>query len=860
LLLPVILTGGGAAAADWVKPPPDPPGSGQLILSEGSLWRAFHTWRTPQVRKDGKLVDGPNDAYGPSYLTRTPEPPADWTKPEFADGSWSRLSISRHPRNDYCGVNDGPTLSLLCLRGRFSVDDPEKVRGMTLSLAYRGGAVVYLNGKELARANLPKDGPLTAETLADDYPPEVFVDDKGQCVRNVVHDDGFIWASAADTLAKRIRGINGLEIKPADLRKGANVLAVEIHRAPYFGPGLAKEDINHVSVWSTCGLVRLALRAEVGVAPGGARPAGLQVWGTNPLHRSIPGEFHDPLEKPAPVAIVGCRNGSFVGKVTVSSTAALSGVGAQMSDLRHSDGKAVIPAAKIEVLYSVRDDAQHMSRYRGPGFWETLLEAPPSAVPEGLQPVIVKVRVPGDAAAGDYRGKLTVNVAGARPVEVPVELRVFGWKLPDSKDYVTHMGLVESPESVALKYKVPFWSEEHWKLIEKSFRLMGEVGNRYVAVPLICRTNFGNEQSMVRWVKDGGNWKFDFAVFDRYLDIAQKYQKMDVVCLYIWDYYTGHAGWTKKAGTPPLVTCRDPAAGKSEEIAAPTFESPEGKKVWGQLAKEVMARLEQRGLAGATMLGISSEWQAPTKEVAEAFREFFPNVKWVYNGHPDTRGRDVSGIPIGYNTAVYINLLPPPGGAGTKDGQYHGWQAAAKSDIFPRYAGPATRNPMRPWSHLAVQRITTEAALLANCSGMGRVGVDFWPVLGQQELAKNGEKHFATLVARFPNTDWYQLNMDSATPNLLAPGPAGAVSTERFEQLREGVQDCEARIFIEKALLAGTLPPELAKKCREVLEERQWLIRTACKGSWDWYEGAGSAGLTEKLYAAAAEVAGKTGQ
>ena len=258
LLLPVILTGGGAAAADWVKPPPDPPGSGQLILSEGSLWRAFHTWRTPQVRKDGKLVDGPNDAYGPSYLTRTPEPPADWTKPEFADGSWSRLSISRHPRNDYCGVNDGPTLSLLCLRGRFSVDDPEKVRGMTLSLAYRGGAVVYLNGKELARANLPKDGPLTAETLADDYPPEVFVDDKGQCVRNVVHDDGFIWASAADTLAKRIRGINGLEIKPADLRKGANVLAVEIHRAPYFGPGLAKEDINHVSVWSTCGLVRLA--------------------------------------------------------------------------------------------------------------------------------------------------------------------------------------------------------------------------------------------------------------------------------------------------------------------------------------------------------------------------------------------------------------------------------------------------------------------------------------------------------------------------------------------------------------------------------------------------------------------------
>ena len=83
---------------------------------------------------------------------------------------------------------------------------------------------------------------------------------------------------------------------------------------------------------------------------------------------------------------------------------------------------------------------------------------------------------------------------------------------------------MQSPDSLALQYNVPLWSEEHWKLIDQSFTLLSQVGTREVFVPLICETHHGNEQTMVRWIKDpstgsgpgGGNgYKYDYSIAEK---------------------------------------------------------------------------------------------------------------------------------------------------------------------------------------------------------------------------------------------------------------------------------------------------------------------------------------------------------
>ena len=126
-------------------------------------------------------------------------------------------------------------------------------------------------------------------------------------------------------------------------------------------------------------------------------------------------------------------------------------------------------------------------------------------------------------------------------------------------------------------------------------------------------------------------------------------------------------------------------------------------------------------------------------------------------------------------------------------------------------------------------------------------------------------------------------------PPLLATGPAGPVSTSRFEMFREGLQECEARIFIEKALLDPAkrkkLGEELAGRCQELLDERVRNMRRAVcsfqarSGSGDrrcytpsswfnfapllgshWYASSDWQGEIEKLYEAAAEVEAKVGR
>ena len=65
-------------------------------------------------------------------------------------------------------------------------------------------------------------------------------------------------------------------------------------------------------------------------------------------------------------------------------------------------------------------------------------------------------------------------------VEVPLELEVHDWAVPDPPDFLTIMGLEQSPYAVAYQYKVQPWSEEHFRLLERTFRQLGRISNRWL--------------------------------------------------------------------------------------------------------------------------------------------------------------------------------------------------------------------------------------------------------------------------------------------------------------------------------------------------------------------------------------------
>jgi hypothetical protein len=213
------------------------------------------------------------------------------------------------------------------------------------------------------------------------------------------------------------------------------------------------------------------------------------------------------------------------------------------------------------------------------------------------------------------------------------------------------------------------------------------------------------------------------------------------------------------------------------------------------------------------------------------FAVLLPGVRWVNNSHADflrfTNNPDRPPL-FGYFTTVYVDMLKldRPWGPDRKCG----WNLHVKSGRFYRDYSTASGLSL-PLQSLAEQHVSSELALLSHQSGPGRIGLDFWPVLqsppgGGRDMHRGSN----TISARYPESSWHQLNLQRCCEALVAPGPDGALPTVRYEVIREGIQECEARIAIERVLvdpaLRSALGSDLAARCEKLLDER--AKRLAC--------------------------------
>jgi hypothetical protein len=671
---------------------------------------------------------------------------------------------------------------------------------------------------------------------------------------------------------------------------------VEVHRAPYHEAvmqGKAKPAFYGNSpydvAWTTAGVTALALKASgAGAVPNCACPQGFQVWNADVLVPAFETDYGEAGEAPRPIRLVGTRNGQFAGQVVAGSDAPIRGLNAKISDLAGESGAGSIPASAVSIRFPQPASGEQWYldiRPRVPGAkevacFEALMESPPAEVPVrskptpgvppatfgAAQPIWITVSVPAKAAAGEYRGKLTVGADGQKPVEVPVHLKVCDWELPAPRDFRTFVDLVQSPETVAMQYEAPFWSERHYELLGQSLKWLGSVGNKTVYLPLICRTNFGNAESMVRWIKQAdGSYRHDFAPLDRYLDLVEKHLgKPPVVCLYVWDLYAGGGlyGADVKEWKPVLVSELDPASGKVQEMAGPAYNQAEpARAFWKPVAEALRERLRKRGLEKSLMIGMVSDI-IPDKEVVACWKDLLPEAKWVSQAH--ALKWEVRGVPVGYASTVWqAEFAPDPAVA-----RLRGWDKPwDKRKGIPHglvaYYARIPNIVLTPQSLLVDHSyLAGERNITGMQNGMGRMPADFWPVLKSAHTAWGSNSR--CLAARYPESNWKQLNFDDMLP-YLRPGPAGAVSTLRLEMIRQGVQECEARIFIESALLdkarqAG-LGADLAERCQALLDERVRALRGAGEGTAGDYSfvASGWQDRAGRLYELAAEVAAKLG-
>ena len=602
------------------------------------------------------------------------------------------------------------------------------------------------------------------------------------------------------------------------------------------------------------------------------------------------------------VRIVGARNGAFSGKVAIACAEPIRGLKVACGGLRGPGG--TIPEDRIEVRYG---------RLWYTGWARTrplacLSEGPPEPCEAGARPSVsawTTVRIPRNAAAGVYGGELVVSASGHPPQRIAVELTVTEGTLPDPHDYVTWTDFVESPDTSAVEYSLPLWSDRHWQMVTRSFDLLGELGNKTLYVPLIAHTNIGNAESMVRWVpRDDGTYEHDYSVFEKYLDSAiQHMGKPRLVVLYAWEVYMMAETWAMsdeeaersvasahdsrlraativqarqavniknlggRLGMGPLVTSVDRATGQVRVQELARRDAGADKAAWKALYDGVRERMRARGLEQTLMVGLLSDSQ-PGRQEVEFINEVTGGLPWVIHSHYGCPAGVIHGVgKIGYESRVWGDIRFADGGRQTNQKDpvsseaLFGWKQTRLVAAFERTPLLDISFPLARW------RFFTETCITGSLRGVGWIGGDFWDC-----VKSRSRKRVGNAAERYPESRRNNLNLYNS---ILAPAPEGPAATDKFEAFREGLQESEARIIIERALTDETLRQrlgeELTQRAQDVLDERlacmwkslsvdpdkeiqfAWRFNPGPAGH-EWFLTSGWQARSDKLYSVLGEV------
>lgn len=873
----------------------------------GTIWRSFKVWKNDEVKtKDGKLIEvdirspqtgldknGKKAKYlgarnvakviiNPAkHFIHTPNPAKGWQAVDFDDASWDR---DAHPQRALYGM-----VKLHCLRGTFTVTDPQQAGPLSLRVRYRGGAVVYLNGKELGRGHLPK-GEIAPDTMAEEYPKEAYIDANGKLITqgmswggghpnkgaeqrtnlyNMKKEVGLthwnqkgysidfdhahrFWFSKSkdpDVLKKYRSRTRTLEftIKPEQMIKGMNVLAVEIHRAPAWegmfttrALPLQSDGGHPVGVcWDRCEIEDILLtgKSATGIAPNIKAPDAPMVFNF-PVNVSLsPAFYGDPNDKLQPVRIYGARNGTYAGQLVVTGKE-IKNLKVTVTDLK---GPATLPADKVEIRYP---KIMYIKGIRGKkrghagSYFDLIDTSVEPSITElsahggrkfsAKQPIRFSVKIPRDAAPGKYIGTISIQADGLK-VTTPLELSVVGsWVMPDSKDFKTIGAFLESPDAIANHYGIKMWSPEHWKMIDMIFEVLGQVGNKTVFIPLICKTHLGNEHSMVHYIKQpDGSYKPDFSIAEKYLDLAIKHcGDLKVVCLWV-----GHGHKVKDRN--PKISVKDPKTGELSEFKPANWNTPESVKFWKPVIEASMAMIARRKQEKAIMFGLIGDSVGPD---FPDIHSISPSTKWIISSHWEAwrfkaktkDGKKLKGPEFtGAWSSMHGYFFRRMNWMGDIDGEpTFTWRPDATSRLsrhwdktksYIRLGGMRSRTPLLTNDNTAdVNRlsIAMESLRLSNgipFHGYGLFGADIW----------NGEmRHY---------DNYHRVGIDQNTFLwVAAPGKDGPVPSCRAKAIQMSLQEAELRMFVQDAILdsatTSKLSPDLAQRIKKACDARSKML------------------------------------
>jgi hypothetical protein len=397
------------------------------------------------------------------------------------------------------------------------------------------------------------------------------------------------------------------------------------------------------------------------------------------------------------------------------------------------------------------------------------------------RPVWLSINIPSVTVPGIYKGMIEV-LSEKSSVTLSLEIKIQNQLLPKPHGWTFRLDLWQNPWAIADYYHVKPWSEEHKTLLKKHLKLYADAGGKFITTYGV-HSPWGDgeyylEEGMINWIKTKkGLWKFDYSIFDQYVQLAMSVGIDKAITIYT------PLPWGERFRYLDEIT-----GNYVYERWQPTSDT--FKTNWNVFLTDLATHLKKRGWFNKTYLGINEnameQCLAAIKVVKDHSKKQHIAWKITYAGdwHPeldsllddyscvygkeprmsDVRERSMKGRTSTY----YICCTPPKPNtfvfSPPVEGRWLGWYAFAYGyDGLLRWAYDAwVADPVRDARYV------------------------YWPA---------GDAY------------------------MIYPG---AISSIRFEKMREGIVDFEKLKILKTQVLKST-DPVIKKMFRELEEHLQQI-------------------------------------
>jgi hypothetical protein len=539
------------------------------------------------------------------------------------------------------------------------------------------------------------------------------------------------------------------------------------------------------------------------------------------LRPPLPNEL-PPMDAGAldiPLKALACRNQVVSTMALVVSDVPVEGARINVSDLASESWR--IPASAVETLLVGAVPTPEAGPVCDPLYPIDTLSFERSAA------LFVRISVPSDTPAGLYQGEFSIVVDGDDVASTALELEVANVDLPDVHEWDFFLNVWMNPAAIAGRHGVDMWSDEHFRLLEPYVADLALHGQKTVVAP-ICYQPWGTQTrypypNLIRWTKRGNEFEFDFSVFDRYVRLHEEHGIDRAIHCYSIAQGPGGSDHS-------VIEYTDASTDELKQITV-TLGTPEYADAWGQFFRAFEHHLAHRDWLDKTFIGFDEKPGKVMEQAIEFVREYAAEFKIALAGN--TREEfypaiDDLSLHIPFDDKGVAQFSPPERSAMGVAQLLDPENSCALTRACPPKAtttfyvccGPEFPNTF-VHSPLVESRMLPWLALQGGFDGFLRWSYNDWP----------DDPYQHPEFGPWPTGDAF----------LVYPGEHGPISSLRWEQLREGIQDYmlamiasanihnpEEMVDYEQALrLACRCPDGRSKSVGDIEIARRLLIPIA---------------------------------